>query len=485
MRIKGSAMKRNAMIILAAGSILASSPATAITDEEIFRQLRFNFVNPGARSLGFGGAFIAVADDATAAQANPAGLTQLSASELFAELRYIGSDDTSGVGAMFLEAGVFDFDFDFSSNNSREQVTVPSFVSYVRSFQSIVLSVSRQEALRARLHVDSTFSLEIAETDILFSQWKGQGDASLDVTQWNATVAWKPTRWFSIGATTSLSQLDIDSTVDNTIHSPNGYYVCTGPGPIPGAPFDCDPFDNSPVLAQAHSWYSTRIDDRDNDLTYSAGVLIAPTDTFSIGLVYQENAEFEFVEEQREGLSGVVDQAQGGIEWDHPDGKLEQTLTLPARYGAGLKWQPTDKWTLAVDAVRITYSDLLDGLQPRLNVLTSVLRPEAEDALLGVDPASLDVDYTIDDVTEVRLGAEYFFANTKTPWALRFGARTDPDHTLQNQAGSFGEALAGRDDEIHFAVGAGVVLQEKLQLDAAVSSSGVGTEAVISTAYRF
>jgi hypothetical protein len=30
-------------------------------------------VNPGARSLGLGGAFVALADDATAAYANPAG----------------------------------------------------------------------------------------------------------------------------------------------------------------------------------------------------------------------------------------------------------------------------------------------------------------------------------------------------------------------------------------------------------------------------
>lgn len=35
---------------------------------------QFSFSNPGARSLGFGGAFVALADDATASFANPAGL---------------------------------------------------------------------------------------------------------------------------------------------------------------------------------------------------------------------------------------------------------------------------------------------------------------------------------------------------------------------------------------------------------------------------
>ena len=37
----------------------------------------FNLQNPGARAMGIGGAFISLADDSTAAQANPAGLTQL------------------------------------------------------------------------------------------------------------------------------------------------------------------------------------------------------------------------------------------------------------------------------------------------------------------------------------------------------------------------------------------------------------------------
>ena len=34
-------------------------------------------INPGARSIALGGAFAAIADDATAALANPAGLVQI------------------------------------------------------------------------------------------------------------------------------------------------------------------------------------------------------------------------------------------------------------------------------------------------------------------------------------------------------------------------------------------------------------------------
>ncbi len=49
--------------------------------------LEFSFSNPGARSLGFGGAFVALADDATAAYANPAGLVQLVEPEVSVEGR--------------------------------------------------------------------------------------------------------------------------------------------------------------------------------------------------------------------------------------------------------------------------------------------------------------------------------------------------------------------------------------------------------------
>jgi hypothetical protein len=49
------------------------------------------FTSPGARSMGLGGAFVALADDATAAFANPAGLVQLLRPEISAELR-VSSD---------------------------------------------------------------------------------------------------------------------------------------------------------------------------------------------------------------------------------------------------------------------------------------------------------------------------------------------------------------------------------------------------------
>lgn len=64
------------------------SQASGALAQEIPDLFQFRFANPGARSLGFGGAFAARADDATAAYANPAGLVKLVDPEFFFELRF-------------------------------------------------------------------------------------------------------------------------------------------------------------------------------------------------------------------------------------------------------------------------------------------------------------------------------------------------------------------------------------------------------------
>ena len=64
-------------------ALLGSAPATG----QVLTSIEFSFSNPGARSMGFGGAFVALADDATAAFANPAGLVQLTRPEISLEGR--------------------------------------------------------------------------------------------------------------------------------------------------------------------------------------------------------------------------------------------------------------------------------------------------------------------------------------------------------------------------------------------------------------
>jgi long-subunit fatty acid transport protein len=66
------------VVVLAA----TAQPAAAQLDSALLSKLRFNLTNPGGKSLAMGGAFSAIADDATAALANPAGLGLLSSIEV-------------------------------------------------------------------------------------------------------------------------------------------------------------------------------------------------------------------------------------------------------------------------------------------------------------------------------------------------------------------------------------------------------------------
>src|SRR5664279_3177008 len=81
-------MKRQLTLAIGAALIGASGAALAITDTETNASIPFNLASPGARSMGMGGAFLGLADDATAAYTNPAGLTQLVTPEISAEARH-------------------------------------------------------------------------------------------------------------------------------------------------------------------------------------------------------------------------------------------------------------------------------------------------------------------------------------------------------------------------------------------------------------
>ena len=57
-----------------------AEPAAAQSSLQV--PIQFDFLNPGARSLALGSAFVGLADDATAAWVNPAGLMELTRREI-------------------------------------------------------------------------------------------------------------------------------------------------------------------------------------------------------------------------------------------------------------------------------------------------------------------------------------------------------------------------------------------------------------------
>ncbi|MBK8594528.1 MAG: outer membrane protein transport protein [Holophagales bacterium] len=99
--------RHRSVALLALLALVPAGERTARAADEP-RSFVLTFSNPGARSLAFGGAFAPLADDATAAYANPAGLVQLLRPEVSLELRVSGSleDDGSGEATVSRANGV-------------------------------------------------------------------------------------------------------------------------------------------------------------------------------------------------------------------------------------------------------------------------------------------------------------------------------------------------------------------------------------------
>src|SRR5215475_9229006 len=89
---EGCVNVRNGAVRLLLAGLLAcmSVPAAAQSDNPALAGIQFDFSLPGARSLALGGAFVGVADDATAAWSNPAGLLVLTRPEVSIEGRHWG-----------------------------------------------------------------------------------------------------------------------------------------------------------------------------------------------------------------------------------------------------------------------------------------------------------------------------------------------------------------------------------------------------------
>src|SRR5437867_12117558 len=96
---------RNTFVLLTVSLALALPVSAQNTVIESLAGLQFNFGNPGARSLGMGGAFLGLADDASSAEANPAGLTVLRKREISVELRNFEEEQLFSTSGTFPEIG--------------------------------------------------------------------------------------------------------------------------------------------------------------------------------------------------------------------------------------------------------------------------------------------------------------------------------------------------------------------------------------------
>ena len=113
---------------------LTTADAAAQTNERIYEDLDFRFVTPGARAVGMGKTFVGLADDATAAESNPAGMSNLLEQEFSFE--FIG---TQIKHARFVPGATP------PTQTFGDYVATPSFLSYVLPMKRWTLSFFRHD----------------------------------------------------------------------------------------------------------------------------------------------------------------------------------------------------------------------------------------------------------------------------------------------------------------------------------------------------
>ena len=145
-------------LLVLAPVTLATAGDKGLVDSETFSGFQFNFNNPGARALGMGGAFVAVADDATAVIANPAGLVILQRPELSAEVKFTKFTNTFSA---FSNTPADAPGMNYRSKDFDDSVVTPSFFSFVYPTERLVVAAF----IREQINYKSSF-----ETNGVFVQ---------------------------------------------------------------------------------------------------------------------------------------------------------------------------------------------------------------------------------------------------------------------------------------------------------------------------
>lgn len=441
--------------VLTGASVRAQDPELPVAVSPGFAGIPFNFAPPGARALGMGGAFVAIADDATAAEANPAGLAILTQPEISFHGRSADYEiETVDLNALGLTT-FFQQERDPATFSVRSGTPLPTFedsvsglafASYVHPFQSWVLSLYYQQA--AKFSGSSGFVLD---DDLFQDFWSTQTGVDVELTNFGISSALRLGDRLALGLSLRHSRLDLSALRQLQVD----YFF--------DLELDTGNLDHLDVVRIRDT-----LDGDDSALTFNAGLLVNPNGPVSLGLTYKRGGRFDIpftsvmevcVDAPAQGLTCDPTTFEGNFAFREVETST-QRVSIPDFIGAGIAWRVTDQFVIALDAHRITYSNLQD--------------------LVRLEDDPLGVTIPVSDRTEIHLGAEYTILaqGGMLPISLRAGFFTDPDHD------GIDRRIVDSADQ-HFTVGLGFVFQQNLQLDLAARFADSVNEGMLSVVYRF
>jgi long-chain fatty acid transport protein len=420
---------------LTAVILLVTRAAAAQTNAEVNAGIQFDFSTPGARSLGGGGAFVARADDASAAYANPAGLTSLKEIEASAETRnwQFAHRFTDGGRLSGVPHGVgVDTAAGIQQGTASNQVTGLSFLSVVCPIAVChpgkervgpwagrwTLALYRQELAEFR----AVFRTQGAILDDSNRILPTRNDLQLAIVNIGFAAALEMGS-LSVGAGISRFSFSLSSVTQR-------YFALAGP--LYAAPtYRAEDVENS----QVQHGDSSRVG-------FNVGLTWKPGEPWKIGATYRQGPRFMFSALTEPGPAGPCVRAICG---GPPEAPRKATFAVPDVFGLGVSFQPTDWVTFSLEYDRVGYSALTSHL-------TDIFPGTATDLR----------DFHVKDSDQVHLGAEYLMLDLRRRGLQlfgRLGAWRDPDHRIRYDGPDpISRALfsAGA-DETHYSAGLGLV----------------------------
>lgn len=359
----------------------------------------FNPVGSGARALGMGGAFIAVADDATAASWNPGGLTQLERPEISFVLE----------GVHRIE----DIDFTRPSGGADSESISNSalnFMSAAYPFSLFGRNMTVSFNYQRLYDFTRQWTFDILDDENGFqrvdrSDYRQDGELSALGLAFAAEI----TPLFSVGVT--VNRWDDDWT-------PNSWEQETA---MQGAGFLANvPFTASSRTIEEWSFEGTN---------FNIGFLWRLTTDLTLGAVLKTPFDADIQYNIRSYGEVKLEGNQPSIT-DVAD-TTSENMEMPMSYGLGVAWQITREFRVALDVYRTEWDDFIRRTETG-EELSPLTEEPAESS--GIDPTH-----------QVRFGVEYLYITDKLILPLTAGLFYDP-----------APATGSPDDIYGFSLGTGI-----------------------------
>lgn len=441
------------VVLILLSVLLGGVPAFAQSTSAINGGIQFDFSLPGARSLAMGGAFVALADDASASQANPAGLTILSRPELSGEGRgWNFFSLTPDLGHAFGEATGVGLDSITGLRNReiKDTTASPSFISFVWPKGAWAFAVYRQQFSQFENRIESSGPFVTLPNGVVDRVNPVTARIELDILANGFSIARRLGPRLSIGGGLAFYDFSLDSRSQSYLVWPHG---------VPLAPAQRTTFTHvgeqfgAADFSDANMFFRQEQYSDDRAWAATVGFMWQPAEWWRAGASFRQGPDFTYSSRFYGGpahrrvssdLAGTVIDADDWILFHVPDS-----------YSVGVMVRPFESLSLSLEYDRVQYSQLLNGDGNGRPVDTAG-QIQSADPLVRDEGRRNVAGLAIDDSNQLRFGAEWFAP--RPGLFLRIGTWLDPDHRQRFEDLSLPKSVVNTpkgEDEIHFSAGVG------------------------------